>query len=115
MFLEGETLFNFCIGPYNVNFSFENCNLSAEFALIHVQSDGTSVRYDIQQMTSAPPIKFQKCLGKKVVALEVKELRLDLKFETGDVIQIESDLGSYESGNIEHAGGPGKEPVYFVF
>jgi hypothetical protein len=103
------------LNPFNPDFVFESGSLiSCEYAVAFSPEQGNVVRYNIQEQFENEPVIFHRCIGKRVVDLTVSELRLDLIFERGGVLHIESDIGPYESGNILCASTAG-EPIYVVF
>lgn len=95
----GETLTHIQLSRHQLDFHFENVRITCEYMVEYVAADGASMRHDIQALLGAT-IGFHRCIDREVVALDVEELRLSLRFDDGSVLRIESELGPYESGQI---------------
>ncbi len=111
-FLINDTLAQISIDPYSLQFSFESgTNVTAEFGVTFVAADGTQGYCDVQQQVMPSLTTVHDFISKVVTDIAVNEQRLDLIFSSGAVLQIHTDLGMYESGQIAAS----QPPVFIVF
>jgi hypothetical protein len=115
-FFEGDRLDVVSMGQYTLHFSFDGeCSITAEYALTYIRVGEPPVRYDIQNITSAPAVVFHRCIGQKIAVLDVEDLLLRFTVENGDVIEFESQECPYECGQITRVARSGTAPVFIVF
>jgi hypothetical protein len=115
-FFIGDRLDTITMAQYTLHFAFDGlCSVTSEFAVTYTAVGETPVRYDIQKFSAAPAVAFHRCIGQTVVRLETDTLQLRFFFENGDVIQLESEEGPYESGQIARDSRSGIQPVFIVF
>ena len=97
----GDAIAQASLDPYAVQFSFESMRrLVAEHQIEHIEPDGTIWDYDCQA-AQRPPLVLHRLLYKPITRVDRDDLRLTFRFEDGSALSILSELGPYESGQIE--------------
>jgi hypothetical protein len=106
----GDAIAQVWLDPYGVQFKFESRRwLAAELRIEQFEPDGTVWGYNCEA-ADGPPLILHRLLYRRIVAVEREDLRLTFRIEDGSALAILSDLGSYESGQIE-----APETGYIVF
>jgi len=101
--LIGETLMQVCLDPHSTQFHFDPSRITVEFAIEHVEPDGTVWRYGCVA-SEGPPTMLHRLVGKIVTSIESEGLRLKIGFDNGAQLHLLSETGSYESGQIGVGG-----------
>jgi hypothetical protein len=109
-YLENCTFTQLVIDRYQVSFVFsEGYRLVSELAFRHVRKKSNeAIAYDVQGGLDA--IHLHQLLEQKVIAVTHNEWELKMVFENGEEIQVLTEEGKYECGNIT---GPGMN--FYVF
>ena len=97
----GDAISQVWLDPHGVQFSFESMRrLVVEQRIEQVEPNGTIWGYDCEA-ASGPPLILHRLLYKRIVAVEREDLRLTFRIDDGSSLTIFSELGPYESGNIQ--------------
>ena len=97
----GDAIAQVWLDPYSVQFRFESKrHLVAEQRVEHVEADGTVWAYDCQAAEGSPLV-LQRLLYRRIVAVEREALRLTFRLDDGSALSVVSELGPYESGQIQ--------------
>jgi hypothetical protein len=101
----GDTLWQIRFDPNSLQFVFESgLRLVSQDSTEHVQPDGRVLRYENEAFRD-PPTLLHRLIGKSVTSVGREDLMLTLTFSDGAVLRVFSEVGAYESGQIEHADG----------
>lgn len=115
-FLTGAQLLRIDTGPYSVSFVFNDGKwILSEHAVVLVAPDKRSWRHDVRTSPHSVPDAFHELVGKHVCVVRASRLSLDLSFEDGCMLQVETEIGPYESGQIGHQGENGEVSSLIVF
>jgi hypothetical protein len=98
-FLIGKELQQICLGYWQIQFNFDEGQISVEGDLEHVDKEGAVRRHNTDKDRLSPMI-LHHLLAQKVQTISVQPFCLTLAFSGGDTIRIFSDEGPYECGQI---------------
>lgn len=104
-FLQGLTLTSFGVGPYQIDLFFDGGTiLNVEHILNYVDEQGTKATYDVQGAIA--PLAFHSLVRDQAIVEDIciEDTKLTLMFSKGRKLIVESDIGPYEAGHINHNG-----------
>ena len=101
--LIGEILTQVGLDPYGTQFHFDPSHITAEFGVEQIEPDGTVWRYDCVAAEGSP-IMLHRLVGKAVISIDREALRLKIGFDNGAQLHVLSEIGPYESGQVDIGG-----------
>lgn len=98
--LIGDMLMQVRFDPHSTQFHFERNFLISEFAVEHIEPDGTQWNYNCVA-AEAPALMLHRLVGRTVTDVKSEGFRLTLLFDNGSALHVLSDDGPYEAGHID--------------
>lgn len=112
-FLVGEEIGQISLDPWSLQFRFvSGAHITVEGRIEHIDETGRSHHHDCQ-VRAGEALYLHQLLQQSISAVEVEPLCLSLKFTSGSILRIFSELSQYECGQIYPAGSTALVMIVF--